>query len=128
MRALVSSIEVHEQRLLRVFSQAQVRQIDEDFAALLRAYRTEPPLQTALDEMTGTSVSFQDAWAPVAGRFKMLKEFCGGIATVFPNSTTVEADFSRFGLEKTEYRKSLTDLSLEGVLHSKQFNDTALIA
>lgn len=122
MRTLVSNIEVHEQRLLRLFSETQVQQIDEEFAALLRAYRMEPPLKTTLDGMTGKSVSFQEAWAPVAGRFEMLKEFCGGIATVFPNSTTVEADFSRLGLEKTEYRKSLTDLSLEGVLHSKQFN------
>ena len=45
-------------------------------------------------------------------RFPMLKEFCGGIATVFPNSTTVEADFSLLGLEKNEYGKALTDLSL----------------
>jgi hypothetical protein len=87
----------------------------------------EPPLKTALDGMTGKTVSFQEAWAPVAGRFEMLKEFCGGIATVFPNSTTVEADFSRLGLEKNEYRKSLTDLSLEGVLHSKQFDDLVVV-
>ena len=51
----------------------------------------------------------------------MLKEFYGGIATLFPNSTTVEDDFSLLGLEKNQYRKALTDLSLEGVLHSRQF-------
>ena len=53
----------------------------------------------------------------------MLKVFCGGLATVFPNTATVESDFSLFGLEKNEYRKSLTDFLLEGVFHSKQFND-----
>jgi hypothetical protein len=33
----------------------------------------------------------------------MLKEFCGGLATVFPNTATVESEFSFLGLEKREY-------------------------
>ena len=81
----------------------------------------EPPLRAALDDMQEKAVSFEDAWAPVDSRFPMLQEFCGALATVFPNTSTVESDFSTLGLENNEYRKSLTDLSLEGVLHSKQF-------
>ena len=44
-----------------------------------------------------------------------------GLLLLFQKSTTVEADFSLLGLEKNQYRKALTDLSLEGVLHSRQF-------
>ena len=47
--------------------------------------------------------------------------FCGGIASAFPGTSTVESDFSIVKYEKDEYRMSLTDFSLEGILHSKQF-------
>jgi len=51
-----------------------------------------------------------------------LKDFCGGIATVFPNTATVEADFSNISWEKDDFRKSLTYLSLEGILQCKQYD------
>ncbi|KAG6957942.1 hypothetical protein JG687_00009683, partial [Phytophthora cactorum] len=38
-----------------------------------------------------------------------------------PNTTTVESGFSIMGWEKDLHRKSLTDFSLEGVMHAKQF-------
>ena len=121
MRTLVTNIEVRERRLLRRFSQDQVREIDEEFAVLARAYRMKPAMKTASDRKVSRSVSFVDGWAPVAGRFPKLKEFRGGIATVFSNSTTVEADFTLLGLEKNKYRKASTDLPLEGVPNNKQF-------
>jgi len=40
---------------------------------------------------------------------------------VFPNTTTIESDFSILGWEKDEYRKSLTDLSLDSIIQCKQF-------
>ena len=55
------------------------------------------------------------------GRFEKLKEFCGGLATVFPGTATVESDFSLINYEKNDFRTALTDLSLEGILHSKQY-------
>jgi hypothetical protein len=53
--------------------------------------------------------------------FDILRDFCGGIATIFPNTATVESDFSILGWEKDAFRQSLTDLSLEGILQCKQF-------
>ena len=41
---------------------------------------------------------------------------------MFPNTATVESDFSVLKLSKDEHRKSLTDLSLEGVMQCKQFD------
>ncbi|KAI9909699.1 hypothetical protein PsorP6_014648 [Peronosclerospora sorghi] len=48
--------------------------------------------------------------------------FLSGLATMFPNNATVEADFSLIGYEKDEYRNSLTEFSLEGILHAKPFD------
>ena len=123
MRTLVGQLDVHHPRLKRCFSNEEIQMIDQDYAEFLRAVRMEPELKAALNSMTNTATSFEDAWSVVGSRFRMLKEFCGGLATVFPNTATVESDFSRLGLEKNEYRKSLTDFSLEGVLHSKQYID-----
>ena len=41
---------------------------------------------------------------------------------MFANTVSVESDFSILKWEKDEYMLFLTDLSLEGVLHCKQFD------
>ena len=46
----------------------------------------------------------------------------GGLATVFPDTASVESDFSVLGWEKDTYRSALTDFSLEGLLHARQFH------
>ena len=56
-----------------------------------------------------------------SSEFTVLRDFCGGIASVFPNTATVESDFSILGWEADEYRRSLTNLSLEGIMQCKQF-------
>jgi len=50
--------------------------------------------------------------------------FCGGLATKFSGTSSVESDFSLIGLEKDEYRTGLNDLSLKGILHAKQMNES----
>jgi hypothetical protein len=40
---------------------------------------------------------------------------------MFPDTATVESHFSILGWEKDENRKSLTNLSLEGIIQCKQF-------
>jgi hypothetical protein len=59
--------------------------------------------------------------------FKHLKEFCGGLATAFPGTSSVESDFSIVTWEKDDCRTSLTDMSLEGSFHSKQFDKISSI-
>jgi len=49
-------------------------------------------------------------------RFPHILAFCGALASVFPNTATVESDFSIIVCGKC-----LTDLSLEGILHCKQW-------
>ena len=45
------------------------------------------------------------------------------ITSVFPGTSTVESDFLIINYKKDDYWKSLTNFSLEGILHSKQFKE-----
>jgi hypothetical protein len=73
--------------------------------------------------MRDTKESFRSAWSGSGELFPRLQQFCGDMAAAFPNTATVESDFSVQGWEKDEYRQSLADFSLEGILHAKQFNE-----
>ena len=96
--------------------------IESDHRKLVIAYRNEPALRSAIDAYARVDIkSFDTAWQVVQGRFEILRDFCGGIATVFANTASVESDFSILGWEKDQYRLSLTDLSLEDILHCKQY-------
>jgi hypothetical protein len=54
-------------------------------------------------------------------RFPVLKEFSGGLASVFLGTATVESDFRVLKWEFDQYRSSLTGFSLEGINQCKQF-------
>jgi len=100
-----------------------------DKLQLIIAYRVELSLKSAIDAYAHVDIkSFEMAWDIVKGRFGILCDFCRGIATVFPNTASVESDFSILGWEMDDHRLSMTDLSLEGVLHCKQFNTVEKLA
>ena len=71
--------------------------------------------------------SFEDGWKLAQDRFLTLQEFFGGIETAFTGTSTVESDFSIIKWEKDNSRVSLTDLSLEGILHANQFKQMRAI-
>jgi hypothetical protein len=97
-----------------------IEQIERDHRALCLAYKVNLMFKLSIDQCDGNT-SFQAGWQLVKDQYKSLRDFCGGIATVFANTATVESDFSILGWEKDEYRMSLTDLSLEGIMQCKQF-------
>ena len=73
-------------------------------------------------EKKGCPPSFTQGWNCIGeGRFPFLKDYCDGLATVFPGTATVESDFSSINYEKNDHRSVLTDLSLEAILHAKQY-------
>jgi len=119
-REFTKIVSVHVNRLKGA---ELVDKLELQHCQLLFAYQHEPSLKSALNGCDGNT-SFESGWSIVEGasRFNVLKDFCGGIATIFPNTATVESDFSVLGWEKDEYRKSLTDLSLEGIMQCKQFD------
>jgi hypothetical protein len=46
--------------------------------------------------------------------------FCGGLASTFPGTSTVESDVSIIVRERDDSRAALSNLSLDGILHAKQ--------
>jgi hypothetical protein len=69
----------------------------------------------------GRTTSFDVAWTSLGCRFPRLKQYCGGLASAFPGTATVVSDVSILNWEFDEFRTSLTELSLEGMLQRKQF-------
>ena len=64
---------------------------------------------------------FAKAGLIVHARFKQLENFCSGLATVFPGTANVESNFSILKWEKDDGRTALTNFSLEGIMHAKQY-------
>lgn len=122
--AFSAVVSRQKERLLRAkWTEGSIALIEDEHRELLRAYRDEPAFREVLDRRGVSTAVYDDLWADCRVRFPQLQEFCGGLAAVFPNTATVEADFSIINYEKDEYRKSLTDFSLEGILHTKQFDE-----
>lgn len=71
--------------------------------------------------------TFAEAWGWLYRQYPMLVAFAGGMATTFPGTSTIESNFSVIGWEKDEYRTTLSDLSLQGILHSKQKHEITSI-
>lgn len=74
-------------------SEVAINVTEREFAELKTTYRCEPPIKAAISGNDDTT-SFEDSGKALPGRFDRLQEFCGGIASVFPNTARVKADFS----------------------------------
>ena len=59
--------------------------------------------------------------------FESLKRFVGGIVSIFLGTAQVERIFSIVKIEKDNLQISLTELSLKGILHRKQYAMLALL-
>eukprot|EP00009_Paramoeba_aestuarina_P010471 CAMPEP_0201539648 /NCGR_PEP_ID=MMETSP0161_2-20130828/70519_1 /ASSEMBLY_ACC=CAM_ASM_000251 /TAXON_ID=180227 /ORGANISM="Neoparamoeba aestuarina, Strain SoJaBio B1-5/56/2" /LENGTH=115 /DNA_ID=CAMNT_0047947059 /DNA_START=717 /DNA_END=1060 /DNA_ORIENTATION=- len=68
--------------------------------------------------MLSQEYKFSLAWKDIAELFPMLREFRGGIATIFPGTSAVESDFSRLGYLKSHTRSELSFLAAEGQMHA----------
>jgi hypothetical protein len=116
-----SVVRSHRERLLTRWSTSEIDVIGQEHQVLAATYTSETPLRSALDACD-EKTTFDSGWMIVKDRFKFLQRFCGGLASVFPGTSQVESDFSIVRGEKDVFRQSLSDLSLEGVLHAKQFD------
>jgi hypothetical protein len=123
MRQFVSFYNAHLPRLQHFYSNAQLELISQQFVEFQSCYRKESVFRRVINnsEAKFSSLDFKQAWAITDDRFPLLMQYCGGLASVFPNTATVESDFSVLGYEKDPNRSALTDFSLEGILHAKQF-------
>ena len=109
-------------RLEKNFDQNYIVGLEEEQCSLRDLYTRDETFKTMLDRMPA-GVGFHDAWVTVQPRFPKLCDFAGGLASIYPDTTRVESDFSIIGWEKDEYLSALMDFSLEGIMHTKQFGD-----
>lgn len=100
------------------WSPEDVEKIESDHGQLLEAYVDDDGLRKAIASCDHTT-SFDDAWNKVKG-CDHLRGFCGGLATAFANTTSVESDFSILKWEMDDNRTSMMHLSVEGVFQAKQ--------
>jgi hypothetical protein len=123
-REFTSIISPHLNHLREFWTDEDINNLSLQHSDLLFTYRYESILQKALESCDDLT-SFEDGWKIISTgtrRFDLLRDFCGGIASMFPNTGIIESDFSILGWEKDKHRLSLTDISLEGIIQYKQFD------
>ena len=106
-------IHRQQRRLLNTFTLSDIDIIEQEFLNLKREFKKNINL---FDENTMTFNSWNGL------NYPLLKMYCGGLSTVFLGTANVESDFSIVNFEKSDYRTSLSDFSLEGILHCKQYD------
>jgi hypothetical protein len=75
-----------------------------------------------ISHSTNKVQSFKDSWSPLGKEYDALKEFCVGLVSVMPGTSLVESDFSLINwTSRDPHLKSLSDFSLEAILHCKQY-------
>ena len=114
-------VQIHRRRLETTVSVEEINLIEQEHRQFRDADLNEHALRTRLDAAID-NLSFKDAWCGLHERWPHLSTFCGGLAAIFPGTATVESDFSFVKFEKRASGQRLTDFSIEGILHAKQYD------
>jgi hypothetical protein len=120
-------LDPHRTQLKKFWSPSEIEEVESDHRSLWKTYKDEASLRETIDAHEN-SLMFNDAWDSMKGRFPALRCFSSSLATSFPNTTSVESDFSILKWEKNPSRKSLTNLSLEGIFASKEHDQLKSIS
>lgn len=122
-RDFMACLQQQRIRLKQKFSDEEVEQIDRQFRQLRLAFTEQRGFSDMLQNAQGgtTVQSFEQCWGPLGKDFEYLKWYCGGIASIMPGTSSVESDFSLINWTKDPSSQSLTDFSLEAILHCKQY-------
>ena len=121
-RDFVSCLQEQRIRLRQKFSEEEVEKIDEQFRKLRLALKEQSGFSKMLHNAQASSAvqSFEECWSPLGSEFEHLQMFCGAIASIMPSTSSVESDFSLINWTKDPNLQSLSDFSLESILHCKQ--------
>ncbi|TMW56726.1 hypothetical protein Poli38472_006736 [Pythium oligandrum] len=114
-------LQSQEHRLHETYTAEEIRRIQGDYYYFQVAVETETILSNVLKKHTReTDVSF--AWSCLNNRFMMLQEFIGGLSCVVPDASagSLSSDLLNLNWEKPDYRDSLVDFALDGILHARQ--------
>ena len=119
-------IVLQKMRLMSAMPEQEVIALEEEFSDFKKQTQIEKGFVDMIHRMDD-DITFTAAWSAIGSKYPRLYSFFGGLATAFPGTSTVESDFSIIGFEKNDYRTSLTNLSLEGILQCKQFEELQMI-
>ena len=111
-------LERYRPHLSRHWTEEDIDEIESDHRALIKLYQEDAIVRDLIDKQD-VNTFFNDAW-DFADRFNTLRSFCGGLASAFANTTSVESDFSILKWEMNPNRTCMMHLSLEGIFQSKQ--------
>jgi hypothetical protein len=127
LRHFISDVlNIYRPRLDRFWSEEEIDEIEVEQRDLIKRYNNDQHIKQMINSYKHT-VSFNEAWDKIGVPFNRLCQFCGGLATAFPNTTSVELDFSILKWEKDDNRSSMTDLTLEGIFQCKQMNQIPIL-
>ena len=91
------------ERIEYSFESSYVDELMTEFKAFEEKNKCDRGFKLIVDNTDDRTASFQDNWKSFQASYPKLVEFCGGLASVFPGTSTVESDFSIMGWEKDEY-------------------------
>ncbi|KAJ2030720.1 hypothetical protein GGI03_005864 [Coemansia sp. RSA 2337] len=97
-------------------------QVEHAHAEMVATFKVKGLVQTVISLQTD-EMPFDKAWEQLGRKYPLLCNFVGVIATIFANSGTVMSDFSKLNRITNPHRRSLTDLSLEGLLQAKHYEE-----
>ena len=105
------------------FLDVEVEKIDNQFRNLHLAFKDQSGFSQMLQnaQECSTVQSFEQFWSPLGSEFEDLQRFCGAISSIMPGTSSVKSNFSLINWTKDFSSKSLTDFSLESILHCKQY-------
>ena len=122
-RELIELVEQQHARISVTWNAKRIEKICSKQRALKLRYEKQSRFKSLLSRPCDPVTSnFDEAWGVegIASEYPNLCEFAGGLASIFPNTASVESDFSVLKWEKDEFRHSLSDFSLEGILQCRQ--------
>lgn len=115
-REFYALIEKERDRLSTTFSAKQVDGIKDDFLRLRKELLGQV-------KAVPRGLDFEASWKPFGQWFKLLRSICGGLASVYSETATLESDFSIFNYEVRSHWVQLSNLSSSGILHPKQYEE-----
>ena len=107
-RELWKMIHPHHVRLEKAgWTIQQINQVGEEHWKLQRAVNSKDKFKELLYRCSDTKTGSMEVWELCQGCFNKLQLLAGGLASMFPNTATVQLDFSIIGTEK--YVLSVSD-------------------
>jgi hypothetical protein len=86
-------LNIYRPRLDRFWSEEEIDEIEVEWRDLIKRYNNDQHIEQIINSYKHT-MSFNEAWDKIGIPFNRLRQFCSGLATTFPNTTSVELDFS----------------------------------